>query len=100
MSGFEPKQSLDKRLGGIHVVEHATVYSAYMRRTTMPVQKMSAEQILGRKPLVLSAQPFHKGLKKVSGSGASRAAKKPARGEATKKSPTAIDEGENVEGAS
>ena len=30
----------------------------------MPVRKMTARELLGGKPLVLSGQPFHKGLKR------------------------------------
>jgi hypothetical protein len=32
----------------------------------MPVQKKTATELLGSKPLVLSAKPFHKGLKALS----------------------------------
>ena len=45
----------------------------------MPVRKVTAEEILGRKPLVLSARPFHKGLKKVSNKSDERSSKPPAK---------------------
>jgi hypothetical protein len=32
----------------------------------MPVERTTARKILGKRPLVLSAMPFHKGLKDLS----------------------------------
>lgn len=36
--------------------------SLALEMATMPVRKLTAKELLGNKPLVLSAQPFHKGL--------------------------------------
>ena len=44
----------------------------------MPVREVTPEEFLGGKPLVMAAQPFHQGLKRLA-----RKEEKKARGESS-----------------